>query len=253
MTTGPRPLVDYDDANAQRYRRGRDLTGEQLERWRTVVADRLPDGPLSLVVDAGAGTGAFLPMWQALGARRILAVEPSAAMRAVAADRGTATAQIVAGNLNAIPAASATTDVVWVSAVLHHVVDRQDAFAEIARVLRPRGRLLLRGFVPGSSRVPWLEHFPGAERATARFPSLQDIRNLANQAGLRTLDVDTVPDTKRVRPTQAIAWITEMRTADTLLTALTNNEIATGTATLQALPNKPLAPLILTLITLDRP
>ena len=140
----------------------------QHKRWRAVVADRLPDGPLSLVVDAGAGTGAFLPMWEGLGARRILAVEPSAAMRAAAVDRATAipiaAARIVAGSLDALPAATATADVVWVSTVLHHVVDRQGAFREIARVLRPRGRLLLRGFLPGSSRVPWLDHFPGAER-----------------------------------------------------------------------------------------
>lgn len=252
MTTGPRPLVDYD-TNAQRYRRGRDLTGEQLERWRAVVADRLPDGPLSLVVDAGAGTGAFLPMWDALGARRILAVEPSTAMRAAAADRAIAAAQIVAGNLNAIPTASASTDVVWVSTVLHHVVDRRGAFAEIARVLRPRGRLLLRGFLPGSSRVPWLEHLPGAERASARFPGLQEILDLADEAGLRAIAVDTVEDARRVRPAEAIAWISEMRTADSLLTALSDDEIAAGTAALQALPDELLDPVSLDLVTLERP
>lgn len=118
MTTGRRPLVDYDaSANAQRYRRGRDLTATQHKLWRAAVADRLPHGPLPLVVDAGAGTGAFLPMWEALGARRILAVEPSTAMRAVAIDRvaaAVAAARIVAGTLEAIPAATASADVVWV-------------------------------------------------------------------------------------------------------------------------------------------
>jgi ubiquinone/menaquinone biosynthesis C-methylase UbiE len=252
MTTGRRPLVDYD-ANAERYRRGRDLSTAQHERWRAVVADRLPEGPLSLVVDAGAGTGAFLPMWEALGARRILAVEPSAAMRAAAAGRATAiaAARIVAGTLDALPAASGTADVVWVSTVLHHVVDRHGAFREIARVLRPRGRLLLRGFLPGSSRVPWLDHFPGAERATARFPSLQDVHDLAERAGLRIVDDATVPEALRVHPAQAIAWITQMRNADSLLTALTDDEIARGIAALGELADEPLAPVALDLVTLE--
>lgn len=62
-----RPLVDYD-TNAQRCRRGRDLTTAQLERRRAAVADRMPDGPPSIVVDAllialRTGTLAGLELW----------------------------------------------------------------------------------------------------------------------------------------------------------------------------------------------
>ena len=134
--------------------------------------------------------------------------------------------------------------------MLHHVVDRQGALREVARVLRPRGRLLLRGFLPGSSRVPWLDHFPAPSR-TARFPSLQDVHDLAERAGLRIVDHVTVPEALQVPPAEAIAWITRMRNADSLLTALTDDEITRGIASIGDLPDEPLAPVALDLVTLE--
>jgi SAM-dependent methyltransferase len=243
-----RPFVDYQH-HATTYRKGRDLTRAQLERWASVVADRLPSPALRLVVDGGAGTGAFLSLWRDLGADRVLAVEPSAAMRTVAAGRRIASASVLAGDLGSLPVATGTADVVWVSAVIHHVADRPAAFGEIARVLRPGGRLLLRGYLPGLSRVPWLEYFPGAERAAARFPTLQSLERDASE--LETLDVTGVDDIERVRPCDAIAWIRAMRHADTLLTALEDEEIESGLDALAALPDVPLAPATLTLLTMQ--
>ena len=245
------PLVDYE-RNAGRYTQGRELAPEQLDRWRTAVAARLPGTTLQLVLDVGAGTGIFLPMWASLGATRILAVEPSPAMRAAATERAVAAADVVAGDLVALPLRSATADLLWLSAVLHHVADRRGAFAELARVVHPRGRILIRGFVPGASRVPWLEHLPGAERAKQRFPSVEELGELATATGLRIVGVDTVDDPAPVRPAAAAEWITLMRGADSLLTALTDDEIATGVDSLRALPDEPIGHVALALITISR-
>ena len=251
MTDRPEPLVDYE-RNADRYTQGRELGREQLERWRTAVAARLPDAPLSLVVDVGAGTGVFLPLWESLGARQIVAVEPSPAMRAVAARRAIDSAQILAGDLSGLPVASAAADVLWLSAVLHHAADRRGAFAELARVTRPRGRVLVRGFVPGASRVPWLDHLPGAERASRRFPGVDDLRELAAGTGMRIVAVDTVEDPAPVLPTAAADWITLMRGADSILTALTDDEIAAGVDALRALPDESIGHVALALVTIER-
>jgi SAM-dependent methyltransferase len=242
-----RQFVDYQN-NAATYRTGRDLRSAQLDLWASVVSDRLPSTDLRVVIDGGAGTGAFLPMWRALGATCVLALEPNEAMRTVAAERAHEHTSVLAGDLTSMPVATGAADVVWVSAVIHHVPDRSAAFAEITRVLQPRGRLLLRGYIPNLSRIPWLEYFPGAERATARFPTLRSLETDAS--GLETIDVTSVDDVERVRPSEAISWIRAMRDADTLLTALTDEEIEAGLEELNCLPDVPLAPATLTLLTL---
>jgi SAM-dependent methyltransferase len=251
VTTEREPLVDYE-SSAARYRRGRELTPAQAERWRAAVSARLPAGPWATVIDAGAGTGVFLPLLASLGAHRIVAVEPSSAMRGFATARRVAGAEVVAGTLASLPLADDTADVVWISAVLHHVADPVTAFAEVARVLRPGGRLLVRGLVPGRSRVPWLDHVPGADRALARFPDLGTLTRLATDAGLRLAATDTVVDGEPRAPADLAAWIIGMRSADSLLTALTDDEIATGLAALRRLDG-PLDPVTLSLVTFEAP
>lgn len=245
--TPHRQFVDYQNS-ASTYRAGRDLSSAQLDLWASVVSAQLPSTDLRVVIDGGAGAGAFLPMWHALGATRVLALEPNEAMRNVAAERAPEHTSVLAGDLTSIPVATDAVDVVWVSAVIHHLADRPAAFAEITRVLQPGGRLLLRGYVPNLSRVPWLEHFPGAERATARFPTLPSLETDAS--GLETIDVTSVDDIERVHPSEAISWIRAMRHADTLLTALTDEEVEAGLEALDCLPDVPLAPTTLTLLTM---
>lgn len=244
-------FVDYQRV-AGTYARGRELTETQLSRWLAVVASRLPDGTLRLVVDGGAGSGAFLPMWERLGAECIVAVEPAAAMRKLAESRADSRTVVTDGNLAAIAVHSQTVDVVWISTVLHHVADREAAFAELARVLRPGGRLLIRGFVPGASRVPWLDHFPGAERAAARFPNMDAIRSLGRSSGFRVVDAVVVEDTDRSSARDVATWVSRMREADSLLTALTSKEIEAGLENLRAMAERLLEPVSLSLVVLER-
>jgi ubiquinone/menaquinone biosynthesis C-methylase UbiE len=249
VSTTSRRLVDYDEQNAAAYRRGRDLSPAQLQRWRAAVGRALPPDRVGDVVDAGSGAGLFLPLWSQLGADRIVAVEPSAAMRDLARQRAVERASVVAADLLSLPIATASTDVVWASAVLHHLEDRPAAFDEIRRVLRASGRLLVRGFLPDVSRVPWLEHFPGAATARARFPTLGDLA--ADAAGrLQVVDVAVVQDQEPARPAHVIEWVTAMRSADSILTALDDDDVATGLDVLAGLPDRPLEPVTLALVTM---
>jgi SAM-dependent methyltransferase len=107
------------------------------------------------VLDLAAGTGAVTR--QLVGrAARIIAVEPDERMRAVLAAR-CPEAEVLAGRGEDIPLPSASVDAVVISAAWHWL-DTGRAVPEIARVLRPDGRL---GVIWNSmdARLPWVAEF----------------------------------------------------------------------------------------------
>jgi SAM-dependent methyltransferase len=92
------------------------------------------------VVDLGAGTGKLTRSLVALG-HRVTAVEPLPEM--LAQLRGSVPdAVALAGSAESMPLADGSADVV-VAAQAFHWFDHGPALAEIARVLRPGGRLAL--------------------------------------------------------------------------------------------------------------
>lgn len=109
-----------------------------MRGWRRWVASRAR----GTVVELGAGTGANLGYYGDVD--RLILVEPSPAMRArlagPAADVG---AEVVDGTAAALPCADGTVDAVVATLVLCSVPDLPAALAEVRRVLRPGGRLLL--------------------------------------------------------------------------------------------------------------
>lgn len=98
------------------------------------------------VADVGAGTGYLLP---ALAARfrSVIAIEPAAAMLECARQRMAAcAARNVAFHLagfDCLPLADADCDLAIACLVLHHVTKPEGALAELHRVLRPGGRVLI--------------------------------------------------------------------------------------------------------------
>src|SRR5690349_12015322 len=147
-----RRYVDYE-AQAAAYEAGRAVTDEQLARWWTPVRERLPIDGIRVVLDVGAGTGSFLSLWRTLDLDDLVAVEPSPTMRTIASGQSIAT-RVVSGTFESLPFCAGVADIVWISAALHHTPDITSALREIARVLRPRGRLFIRGYFPDRSRVP---------------------------------------------------------------------------------------------------
>lgn len=130
---------------ADAYERARPGYPEDAVRW-------LGGETSSDVVDLGAGTGKLTRSLVGLG-HRVTAVEPLAEMREHlrAAVPGVTA---VEGTAERIPLADASADVV-VCAQAFHWFDHEAALPEIARVLRPGGRLALVWNVR-DDRVPWL-------------------------------------------------------------------------------------------------
>ena len=115
------------------YERGRPSYPEDAVRWLTGHESRD-------VVDLGAGTGKLTRALVALG-HRVTAVEPLAEMRAQLESAVPGVAA-VGGNAESLPLGDASADVVTCAQAFHWF-DHALALPEIARVLRPGGRLAL--------------------------------------------------------------------------------------------------------------
>jgi ubiquinone/menaquinone biosynthesis C-methylase UbiE len=95
-------------------------------------------------IELGAGTGLNLEHYPEAVTRLVL-TEPDRHMRARLARRvgsGPATAEIVAAPAEQLPFPDATFDTAVVTLVLCSVPDQRAALSEVARVLKPNGRLL---------------------------------------------------------------------------------------------------------------
>jgi SAM-dependent methyltransferase len=122
---------------AREYELGRPEWPEELID-RAVQALAL--GPAATVLDLGAGTG---KLTRALVRRfrSVVAVEPDDAMRAVL-EEVVPDAEARAGNAEAIPLDDASVDAVFSGEAFHWFSTRK-ALEAIARVLRPRGGLVI--------------------------------------------------------------------------------------------------------------
>jgi SAM-dependent methyltransferase len=127
------------------YERGRPGYPEEAVRW--LVGDEPRD-----VVDLGAGTGKLTRSLVALG-HRVTAIEPLPEMLELlpAAAPG---ASAILGNAEVIPLPDTFADAVT-AAQAFHWFDLDVALPEIARVLRPGGRLAL-VWNARDDREPWV-------------------------------------------------------------------------------------------------
>ncbi len=116
-----------------------------LRDW---VADQLDPGDGDTVVDVGCGTGTEVRrLAERVGpAGRSIGVEPHEGLRGVARERRSeegSEAEFVDGVAGALPFDDECVDAIRCERVLQHLSDPSGAVAEMARVLRPGGRLAL--------------------------------------------------------------------------------------------------------------
>ncbi|MFN9352088.1 MAG: ArsR/SmtB family transcription factor [Gemmatimonadota bacterium] len=116
---------------------------QDLQALLGLVDDRWTIG------DLGAGTGEVSALLAPF-VRRIVAVDASREMLSAARRRlkELPNVELRHGELEALPLEDGELDAAVVFLVLHYVVDPSRAFAEIARVLKPGGKLLLVDMVP---------------------------------------------------------------------------------------------------------
>jgi SAM-dependent methyltransferase len=118
------------------------------DRFHLYALLALIDGTLT-VGDLGCGTGQVSELL-APHVARVIAVDGSTDMVQAARRRlkGSANVDVRRGDMEALPIDEAQLDVAILALVLHHVPEPVRALAEVNRVLRPGGRVLLVDMLP---------------------------------------------------------------------------------------------------------
>ena len=105
----------------------------------------LEPGELVLDVGSGAGTDSLVAAQMVGPEGRVTGIDMTAGMlakaRAAAAALGAANVEFVEGEVEALPFADGTFDVIISNGVIDLIPDKDSVFSEIHRVLRPGGRI----------------------------------------------------------------------------------------------------------------
>jgi ArsR family transcriptional regulator len=162
-------IVERDRARLEAIKRGRSDAAmayfrENAARWdiirrlyveeqvvETALGRILGDGEIGDLLDIGTGTGRMLEMF-GVRAERAVGIDLSRDMLAVARANleraGLRNCSVRQGDMNQLPFAAGSFDVVVIHQVLHYAERPGEAIAEAARVMRPGGRLVIIDFAP---------------------------------------------------------------------------------------------------------
>jgi len=154
----PRPVAEelarfYPEDYAPFTRRGIAARVRDWQRRRDVASLWRYLGPPARVLDVGCGTGDLLRAIRDRGNPEVLGIEPSPQAVRIARERWDL--DVRQGDLHAVRLPTASVDAVLLSHVIEHLPSPSATLAEITRVLRPGGALIL-----------WL---PNAASWAARF------------------------------------------------------------------------------------
>ncbi|HEX3782388.1 MAG TPA: class I SAM-dependent methyltransferase [Pseudonocardiaceae bacterium] len=218
--------IDYAGRQHTVYAAGRALSGDVLANWMGTFAGYAPaERPLP-VLDLGSGTGRFTPALADTFGGPVFGVEPARSMRQIA-ERDAPHAQVryLDGAAEEIPLPDNSCGLVLMFLSFHHFPDRQAAAAEIARVLAPNGRVLLRSmFADRMRNLRWHHFFPRAKEIEERiFPTVAEVTAVFAEAGLRRIALSAVPvrladnlteyaDRLRLRAISTFEYLTEAET-----------------------------------------
>lgn len=194
----PRDVRRMFDAVARRY----DVTNDILSlgqdrRWRTAVLEYVDPQPGETVLDLAAGTGTSSQPFADAGAT-VVPCDFSLGMLQVGKAARPAL-PFVAGDGTKLPFADATFDAVTISFGLRNIVDPVAGLAEMRRVTKPGGRIVVCEFSHptfGPFRKVYLEYLmralPPVARAVSSSPDAyvylaESIRAWPDQRGLAVL------------------------------------------------------------------
>jgi demethylmenaquinone methyltransferase / 2-methoxy-6-polyprenyl-1,4-benzoquinol methylase len=184
------------------------------QRWRrrTVAALHLGDKPR--VLDLATGTGDLaIAIARARPGATVIGLDPSTEMLARAgakvARRGLTQIELVVGDAQALPYADCEMDAATIAFGIRNVPDRAAALREMARVVRPGGRIAIlelgeprSGVLGRAARfhtrhvVPRLgallsgaREYAYLQRSIAAFPPAEEFAELMRSCGLHVIEI----------------------------------------------------------------
>lgn len=179
------------------------LSYGQDQRWKAAVIDRARIRPGERVLDVACGTGDLALRAHEAGAR-VAAIDLTHAMLVLARRRNAAPVGYVTADMMDTPFASAQFDVVTAGYGLRNLPDLDGGLAELARLVKPGGRLLsldfdrpengvVRTLFLGylwavGSLLGWLLHgdpstYRYIAKSLARYPGARQVADRLRKAG----------------------------------------------------------------------
>ncbi|MDH6119092.1 ubiquinone/menaquinone biosynthesis C-methylase UbiE [Kitasatospora sp. GAS204A] len=217
----PRPTSGFHAANADPSATDRlaaaldaQAANPGVRRLREWAHSRLAARPGERALDVGSGTGSETRVLAAAVAPNGAAIglEPHPGLRALAERRAAdadSPARFLEGDALALPLPDADLDVVRCERVLQHLTDPARAVAEIARVLRPGGRVALLDtdwatFVLHPAAPEIRPALASVTQATAATPDAG--RRLASWLSAAGLTVDDVGSDVLLHDPRSVSW-----------------------------------------------
>jgi ubiquinone/menaquinone biosynthesis C-methylase UbiE len=220
--------IDYDERAAAAFEACRQLPPSGTTQWRAAIARYLEPRTGMRVLDVGAGTGAWATMLAEWFDITVVAVEPSAAMRA-----RSACPAMIGGDAQALPLGAAAVDGAWLSTVVHHLPDLPAAASELARVLRPGAPILIRSAFAGRCQhIGLIRFWPETAAVLATFPSVAEVRAAFGDAGFSHTALQ--PVCQLTASSLAVVAATIRREAHTPLTLISDAAYQAGLVRLHA-------------------
>ena len=191
--------------------------------------------PPATVLDLGCGTGRFCPDLASVFGGQVFGVEPSDSMRTYAnTHRHHPRVTYLKGRAESIPLGPASCDLAILHEMVHHVDDRAGMAAELARVMRPRARLIVGTLTRDHAASPaWARFFPRAyELFRLKLPAIGELRTVLDSHGLdyvshEFIDLNVAPNLKAYR--ERLSHL-----AIPALAQLSENELNTGFGLLES-------------------
>lgn len=153
----------------------------RAEAWSALVPADLT------VVDLGCGAG-YLAEYLASKGARVIAVDHAPGMLAAARKRLPKSVEVRAGELEHLPLANAEVDAAFANLVWHHLADGRAAAREVARVLKPGGRIVVTDLLPHTEE--WMREEMGDLRLGLKADEVMAVLEAAgfNDLSTRALD-----------------------------------------------------------------
>jgi ubiquinone/menaquinone biosynthesis C-methylase UbiE len=181
------------------------------------------------VLEVGCGTGVLATALAERAAARVWAVDPEPEMLAVAGGRVPRGVGLKLGRAEELPFRSAWFERAILRLVVH-LVDRERALPELARVLAPGGRAVIATFDPSHFDRFWLNRlFPSLEAIDrARFPEPDALAGELAAAGFALPRIVRLSQRAELERETALERIRGRHISTFDL--LSDDEIAAGTA-----------------------
>jgi len=139
-------------------------TGRRADAGWVEAIRHITDPTGKRVADIGCGGGIYSLAWREIGAGDIVGIDFSEEMVAAAREQAGGLDRIAfrQGDATATGLPSASVDIVFQRALVHHLKSYEPCFAEAGRLLLPGGRLIVQDRTPADVQLPGsAEHIRG--------------------------------------------------------------------------------------------